>query len=242
MFAFINKASLIPNCSEVDSQWFLLYNHLIFQSGFYDHSDDAVENSKCQKRLYWLQYCLARYEYDLDRAVSCLCTIRDILAQHCDTYRLEFPNQRHNRRIDLATVNAMIVTFERIISLNSVQDLYARSKFEELIVILRESLVHATINTDSDEEKPVLKITTQFEVILECFWSLERYEECLIWAERSLKYAFDCYEGASKQSANQKEWASCVTFILTYIETVILEESHLIGELVLVGNNEMETN
>lgn len=216
----------------MDSQWFLLYNHLIFQSGFYDHSDDEVENSKYQKRLYWLQYCLARYEYDLDRAVNCLCTIRDILAQHCDTYHLEFPNHRHNRRIDLATVKAMIVSLERTISLNNVKGLYAESKFEELIAILSESLVHATTNKNSDEEKPVLKVTTQIEVILECFWSLERYEECLMWAERSLKYVFDCFESAPKDSESQTEWAKCVTFILTYIEAVILGESHMIGELL----------
>lgn len=223
---------ILHHCSEVDSQWFLLYHHLIFQSGFYDHSDDAVENSKYQKRLYWLQYCLARYEYDLDRAVDCLCTIKDILAQSCETYHLEFPNQRHNRRIDLATVNALIVTLERTISLNSVQSLYAQKKFEELIGILTESLVHATTSKDTEEEEPVLKITTQIEVILECFWSLERYEECLVWAERSLKYAFDCFESAPKESDSQKEWANCVTFILTYIEAIILGESHMIGELL----------
>lgn len=228
---------ILHHCSEVDSQWFLLYHHLIFQSGFYDHSDDAVENSKYQKRLYWLQYCLARYEYDLDRAVDCLCTIQDILAQSSDTSRLELPNQRHNRRIDLATVNALIVTLERTISLNSVHCLYAQKKFEELIGILTESLVHATTSKNTEEEKPVLKITTQIEVILECFWSLERYDECLIWAERSLKYAFDCFESASKESDSQTEWANCVTFTLTYIEAIILGESHMIGELLeyLVG-------
>lgn len=216
----------------MDSKWFLLYNHLIFQSGFYDYSEDEVENSKYEKRLYWLQYCLARYEYDLDRAVNCLCTIRDILAQHCDTYHLEFPNQRHNRRIDMATVNAMIVTLERTISLNSVRNSYAQNKFDELIAILTGSLVHATTTNNLDEEKPVLKVTAQMEVILECFWNVERFEECLIWAERCLKYAFDCFESASKESNDQMEWASSVTFILIYIEAVILGESHMIGELL----------
>lgn len=216
----------------MNEQWFLLYNHLIFHSGFYDHSPDAVENSKSQKRLNWLQYCLARYEYDLDRAVNYLCTIREVLAQHCDTYRLVFPNRRHNRCIDAATVNSLIVTLERTISLNNVARLYAQNKFDELITILTDSLVHST-NTGKrflDDEKPVLKITTQIEVILECFWTLERYEECLVWAERSLKYAFDCYEAEPKDSPGQSEWARCVTFILTYVEAVILGESHMIGE------------
>lgn len=226
----LTNSSMFIACSEVDPQWFLLYNHLMFQSGFYDHSDDEVENSKYQKRLSWLQYCLARYEYDLDRAADCLCMIRDILSQHCDSYRLEFPNQRHNRRIDLATVNAMIVTLERTISLNNVSTLYAQNKFEELIVILKECLVHATTSENSDEDEPVLRITTQIEVILECFWNCERYEECLIWAERSLKYAFDCFESAPRDSSSQTDWAHCVTFILTYIEAVILGESHIIGE------------
>lgn len=50
----------------------MLYNHILFHSGFYEIEEDQEEFLKYKKRMYWLQYVLASYEYDLDRAVDFL--------------------------------------------------------------------------------------------------------------------------------------------------------------------------
>lgn len=57
----------------------MLYNHILFHSGFYEIEEDEVEFLKYKKRLYWLQYALASYEYDLDRCVDYLYVVSNML-------------------------------------------------------------------------------------------------------------------------------------------------------------------
>lgn len=213
----------------------MLYNHLIFHSGFYEYTDDDEETLKYQKRLHWLQYCLARYEYVLRRAVNCLETISDLIVANGDSNTLTLPNQKNNNKIDVKTINSLIISLERTISLNNVRQLYIDQKFIELISVLKDSLIIST-KAKHTEENTVMKISNQFEIILECFWNLELYEDCLIWSERCLKYAIDRFLKATKNSATYKEWAENVTFILTYIESLILNESYMIGKRMIKVN------
>lgn len=201
---------------------------MIFQSGFNDFDNTEEETIKYQKRVLWLQYCLSRYEYDLRRSVNCLETIRDLCVANDDTGILFLPNQTHFSRIDVKTISESIVMLERTISLNNVQQLYSSENYSELISILKDSLINSTKSKNADNA--VMKISTQFEIILECFWNLEMFDDCLIWSERCLKYALDRFIGASKDSTLYREWASNINFILTYIESLILNESYLIGK------------
>lgn len=164
----------------------------------------------------------------MSRSVNCLIAIKELLSVHNDEYKLQFPNQLNNNYIDLQTVDALITSQERIISLNSVQQLYADKKWEELIVILQTSLIN--LDNYKTADCIAMRITTQIEVILECFWSLESFDECLVWSERCLKYAVDFFTDAPKDSYRQDEWGKCVSFILTYIESLIINESYIIGE------------
>lgn len=227
-----NKNTFSPQNSEVDQTWFMLFNHTIFHSGFYEHSSDEVETSKYQKRLYWLQYCLAKYENDLNRSVNCLYTINQLLSVHNESYRLIFNNQRLNNRIDMDTVEKLIISMERTISLNDMPRLYEEKKFDDLVGILNESLANLVENSNADNSK--IKVTTQFEVLLECFWSLEMYEECLVWSERCLTYALERFMAAAKDSEDQTEWAKNVSFVLTYIESLIINESYSIGKFFIL--------
>lgn len=191
--------------------------------------DETEEKSvKCQKRLNWLQYCLSRYEYDLRRSVNCLEVIRDIIFEFGKSAVLALPNQAHNNKIDLKTVEDSIILLERMINLNNVRQLYEAQQFAELIEILQDSILNTTKSKTVDNS--VMKLGEQFEVILECFWNLDKIEECLIWCERCLKYALDRFVSFSSFSASYNEWAKNINYILTYIEAIILDESYLIGE------------
>lgn len=211
----------------MDEDWLMLYNHIIFHSGLFEFDASEITSMKYQKRLNWLQFCLCRYEYDLRRSVNYLETIRDLIIAHDDTFVLVLPNQKHNNRIDLKTVNESIVTLERMINLNNVRQLYTDQKYSELIEILRDSIVNTTKSKNMDNT--VIKLSEQFEIILECFWSSGMVEECLIWCERCLKYALDRFVSVSSYSATYTEWAKNINYILTYIEAIILDESYLIG-------------
>lgn len=212
----------------MDENWLLLFNHTAFHSALFDIDSIEATAMKYEKRLNWLQYCLARYEYDLRKSVSCLETIHDLIVSHDDTIVLRLPNQLHNNKIDLETVRNLIVTIERMINLNNVQQLYADQQFDELIEILKDSIVN-TIKSKNTENN-VMKLSEQFEIILECFWSARIVEECLIWCERCLKYALDRFLTTSTYSSSYAEWAKNINFILTYIESIIIDESYLIGK------------
>lgn len=186
-----------------------------------------MEASKYQKRIYWLQYCLAKYENDLIRTVNCLYTIKDLLNFHNESYRLDFQNQRQHNRIDMETVEKLIVTLERTISLNDVPRLYEGRNFDVLIDVLKMNLINLVDSSASDESN--IRITTQIEVLLECFWSLDMFEECFIWAERCLAYSLDYFMNAAKDSVKQTEWAKNTSFVLTYIESLFINETNSIG-------------
>lgn len=206
----------------------MLFNHIVINSGLHDFNVSGETAFKYQMRLSWLQYCLARYEYDLRRSVNCLDGIRNLIHSNNELFVLNFPNQTNNNKIDMQTANETITMLERMINLNNVHQLYNNQKYNELIEILRDSLMNTTKSKNIDNL--VLKLSEQFEVILECFWNLQVVEECLIWCERCLKYAFDRFSDTTLHSASCMEWAKCINFILSYIEAIILDESYLIGE------------
>lgn len=208
--------------------WYILYHQLLFHAELFGYSQDELEISQIQKRLIWLQFSLARFEYDLELAVSHLCNLQKLLQQHNETYLLLLPNQLKNNRIDLITVTKLIVTLERTISLDSVQQKYKDKHFSELIDILCDSLKN-TARLEDENECVVLKTSIQIETLLESFWNSERFEDCIIWSERCLKFSLDCFCSTPKHSSRHKEWAGCVTYVLTYIESLVQNESYNIG-------------
>lgn len=208
----------------------MLFNHIVFHSGLYEFDASEANTLKYQIRINWLQYCLSRYEYDLRRSVNCLEIIRDLITVRDGTFVLCLPNQANNSRIDVQMANETIVMLERMINLNNAHQLYADQQYGELIEILKDSLVNTT--KAKNVKNLVMKLSEQFEIILECFWNLQLIEECLIWCERCLKYALDQFLSVSSHSQLYADWAKNINFILTYIEAIILDESYLIGEHV----------
>lgn len=212
----------------MDEDWLLLFNHTVFHSGVFAFDTNEATTMKYQKRLNWLQYCLSRYEYDLRRSVNCLETIRDLIIAHDDNSILFLPNQTNNNKVDLQTITDSIVMLERMINLNNVHQLYNEQKYGKIIDILTDSIVNTT--KLKNIQSSVMKLSEQFETILECFWSSQMVEECLIWCERCLRYSIDQFSNATLSSSSYSEWAKCINFILTYVEAIILDESYLIGE------------
>ena len=216
----------------MDQTWLMVYNHIIFHSGFFEHSDDEVETSKYQKRLCWLQYCLAKYENDLARTLNCLKSIQQLLNVHNESYRLDFPNQRSNDLIDMDSVKKLIKSLERTISLNDVPRLYESKLFEQLIITLQANL--GNLDECKEVEVSKIKVSTQIEVLLESFWCMEMFEDCIVWAERCLAYTLDQFLESRKDSPQQTEWATIISYILTYIEQIIINETYLIGKYLNV--------
>lgn len=102
--------------------------------------------------------------------------------------------------------------------------LYHENSFDQLIAILKDTIVNQATQKSVDYDSPI-RLSTQIEVFLESLWNIESYEDCLIWSERCLKYALDNYLIAPSDTFRQTEWGDLVTYILTYIEALVNQES-----------------
>lgn len=194
--------------------------------------DDDIECTKLLTRLIWLSYCMQLHNNNYKDALGYLYKLEEVyeVPKYAEV-SVELRNCRHNKNIDGKTVKELIVKIERKINLASVKKLYETRNYEELTEILRESIIYSTepkVNVDH----LTLKIQTQIEVFLECLWSLNRIEECLVYAEKSLRYAVDNFMSAPTEY-RLEEWASLINYCLVYIDAAIKDEdgSEILFEL-----------
>lgn len=136
---------------------------------------------------------------------------------------IKLPSKKEDGVIELELVKTLVKTLERTISLNNVGRLYAEEKFKELIPILKDSLINCTTIKSADNS--VMRLRTQFEILLECLWNVGDFEGCLVWGERCFKYCIDLYETIPEHSYRLKEWGAAINFILTYLEALVNKHS-----------------
>lgn len=98
-------------------------------------------------RLLWIDYCAAKYESDLKKkCVECLEELEGlIMKRHTGDFNLELPNLDKNNFdfVNLELVKNTRIHLQRKISLNNVRVLNIQNKFDELIEILKDSLVNS---------------------------------------------------------------------------------------------------
>ncbi|KAG4071749.1 hypothetical protein HA402_011903 [Bradysia odoriphaga] len=213
---------------EINDQWLRLYHHIIFQSGFFEVSndEDLIVFAESRIRVLWLQFCLNCVGFGLIVTVSnSFAQVDELIKERPTPFTLTFPNQKHNKKIDLDTCKELEKTFERTISLHSVNKLYHEKSFNQLITILKNTILTQATRKLDDYDSPV-RLSTQIEVFLECLWNNESFEDCLVWSEKFLKYAADTYLAAPSDTFRQTEWGDLVTYILTYIEALVNQESN----------------
>lgn len=191
-----------------------------FNLGFVN---DDIERTKLLLRLVWMSYCIHIHNNNYKDALGFLYKIEEIF-ESSPAYSeivIELKNCKNNNLIEEKTVKDLIVKIERKINLASVKKLYDTKNFEELVEILRESIIYSTepkVNVDN----LTLKITTQIEVFLECLWSLDRIEECFHYAEKSLKYSIDNFMTAPTEY-RLEEWSSLANYCLVYLDSALKE-------------------
>uniref|UniRef100_T1GR16 Uncharacterized protein n=1 Tax=Megaselia scalaris TaxID=36166 RepID=T1GR16_MEGSC len=200
------NATFQEHCREINAQWKMLFYHLKFNSG---NSFVVCEEYDINMlRLFHLEYAWAKFENRLNNS--------------SEGYVFSLPNFKDFKCSTLENVTNLRVELQRKIGLKNVKTLYENNKFEDLVEILKDSLIYSTTIKNSDDN--VMKLQTQFEVLLESFWNVEKYEECLVWSERCLKYSVDNIVDLFPDTFRYKEWADCINFILVYIEELILKD------------------
>lgn len=126
--------------------------------------EDDMECTKLLTRLIWLSYCMQMHNNNYKDSLGYLYKLEEVyeVPKYAEI-SVELKNCKHNKQIDYKTVKELIVKIERKINLASVQKLYETENYEELMEILRESIIYSTepkVNVDH----LTLKIQTQIEV------------------------------------------------------------------------------
>lgn len=224
------KAELL--CDE----FFHVRDQLMMHSGFYC-LNTAEEFLIRICRYHWANYLLARLENNLEGCLQSLVHIVMNLErqnQNPPPPAIKLPCKRQDAVIELEHVRGLVKSLERTISLNNVGRLYAQEKFRELIPILKDSLINCTTIKSADNS--VMRLRTQFEILLECLWNVSDFEGCLVWAERCFKYCIDLYETIPELSYRLKDWGAAINFILTYLEALVTK--HSVAVLMALGRHQ----
>lgn len=218
--------------AEIPDDYIRLKDFLQANIGFIDDDMDCM---RMLLRLIWLSYGMQIHYNSYQDALGYLYKLEEIFdVPKYAAIAIELKNCKHHKVIDSKTVKDLIVKIERKINLASVQKLYETQNYEELTGILLESIIYSTgpkVNVDS----LTLKIQTQIEVVLECLFTLNRIEECLCYAEKSLYFAVNHFMIAPTEY-RLDEWASHVNFILVYIEAIIKEDG---SDLLFILNDKL---
>ncbi|XP_059614787.1 calcineurin-binding protein cabin-1-like [Phlebotomus argentipes] len=208
---------------EFSGEYRRLLLHLMFYSGFYMLED---EDQHCLNlmRLFWINYIVSKYENNLEVAIDFVYKINELFQEDEKrlTVAVDLPNKTLESHIDVTIIRDLMSSLQRTIKLNNVANLYKDHKFRELVVILKDSLINCTEIKNSDNT--LMKINTQFEVLLESLWNLNDFEECFRWSEKCLKYAVDFFLTIPENSYRLKEWGESVNFILMYLEALLKHE------------------
>lgn len=185
--------------------------------------EDDMDCTRMLLRLIWLSYGIQIYHKSYKDALGYLYKVEEVFdVPKYKEISIELKNCKQNKLIDFKTTKDLIVKIERKMNLASVKQLYETQNYSELIDILQESIIYSTgpkVNVDS----LTLKIQAQIQILLEAYFSLNRIEECLSFAEKSLFYSYNHFLTAPTEF-RLEEWATLVNFCLVYIEAIIKED------------------
>lgn len=224
-FLELDLEKTVKSHGEISSLWQRVFTHLSFNSGCaFVISDDLYERNII--RLIHMEYCWAKYENRLSQCVESLQHLEELISGQNEEFSLHLPNMNESNYLDRETVKLTRTETQRKIGLNKVKDLYEKKLWKELIVILKDSLIHSKEVKDS--EAWVRDLQTQIEVLLESIWQTGDLEDCLIWAEKCMQYGVSKYIAEPGETYRQKKWAENINYVFTYLEALVLNEGYQI--------------
>ncbi|XP_055599565.1 calcineurin-binding protein cabin-1-like isoform X2 [Uranotaenia lowii] len=171
-----------------------------------------------QTRHLWLQHIVTLQENNINLALQHLEKLEALLENAPDITCIRLPNQKNNHMYDLQIVKEKSALLWRRIKLSSIKQLYENKKYEELIVILRESLSAEEKYEQIFDQKCANSIQ-QIKIMLECLWNTEQYTECLIWTEKALKFSIDMKH--LFPNYRHFSWCDSINYCLIYIHSLL---------------------
>ncbi|XP_058817012.1 calcineurin-binding protein cabin-1-like [Topomyia yanbarensis] len=180
------------------------------------------ENFLLHARYLWLNYVVSIKENMFEAALETLLQMELLLSKQSDSLCVYLPNQIKNNVFKRSYIHQLTTSLKRKICLCNVKILYDDSKYYEIVDILKESLMYIS---ETPTDSGSLSISGQIEILLECLWNLEAYTDCVVWAEKALKYATDIFIAFPNDDCLQKSWGKTINCILIYMLALIERET-----------------
>ncbi|XP_065356225.1 calcineurin-binding protein cabin-1-like [Calliphora vicina] len=214
--------------SDNSDLWRTLFNHLLCNIG--NCHIISTNNFKVYHlKLIYLEYLVLNKEHRYKECLSCLQQMYDILEQQEPSFILHLQNL-NNICININYVKNLQLKYKRQIDVTNIPKLYEEGSWDILANIIVVNIESSENNYDN--ECWLRDICAQIEILLQSFWIMASYENCLIWSEKCFHFAVSHYLQESKSSFRCSLLAQLINFITSYMEAIILNEGfHIVVAL-----------
>lgn len=191
-------------------------------------SDWGDKYLKMNIRLQWLKANILMNENRNDLAIRSLDRIIYLIRSSdtdVDKFYLHLPNCISNSLVTLNNTEKLLKSFEMIQSLSTVETLFEKRNFVEVVKILKETFSHK----NSTRFRTKIDRPVQIFMFLHSLWLTDQ-DECLVWSEACLNESLPIYlkTCAQPDSNEHKRWTLVVTKCLVIMEACIKENTVII--------------
>ncbi|XP_045504042.1 calcineurin-binding protein cabin-1-like [Colias croceus] len=253
----INK-KLNTKSEEAISHCLSVINHIEIILTFKPQIFESVECLEVILRQLWIKLHIYILNKEEDFALDCLYQLFDqfeAMGEHKSSYRLEIINFSFKPIINENEVVEYIKFLERNKKLSTVNDLYNRKCYEEVLAIITDSFEHCKIIAKEQEEEMSLDFAVQLTLILETYWALNKVDDCFRWSFICLHEALKHYFRYTSGSADYEKWTLTIVKILTCMEHILETEGYYclsavsqkelsqgLEDIIRIIGHQMETN
>ncbi|XP_050679518.1 calcineurin-binding protein cabin-1-like [Leptidea sinapis] len=179
----------------------------------------------------------------------------EAMGDQANIFCLELVNFTFKPLVNLNEVLEYIKFLERNKMLSTVQDLFNKECYEDVLTVVIDSFEHCKNSAKQQEEEMCLDFAVQLSLILDSYWALGKADECFKWSFICLHEALKHYFRFTSGSAEYEKWSLIVVKILKSMEHIlstqgfscidVLNEKDLsqgLEDLIRIIGHQVETN
>uniref|UniRef100_A0A1B6DLG9 Uncharacterized protein n=1 Tax=Clastoptera arizonana TaxID=38151 RepID=A0A1B6DLG9_9HEMI len=152
-----------------------------------------IEDKEFISRCWWVESLLYLYRGDIIGALHSFGTY--LADERIESTEVKLYNMSIHYLINKNMVEGMVSSLTRKEMLLEVLNLYKEDNYEQMAELLCQVLKPDEHKVKLDIFQAPIDRHTQFNMLLEAYWNLKNYEECLKWGEIYLTEALNHYRG-----------------------------------------------
>ncbi|XP_075228430.1 calcineurin-binding protein cabin-1-like isoform X2 [Lycorma delicatula] len=170
---------------------------------------DDSEDNEFIVRCYWLEAVMYLHAGNSESTLIVLQRFMD--DSKCGNIEVKLNNIKNHHIINFDLIERLYNTLKRNESLSKVQTLFIDKKYSTVAEILMEALQPSARLLNAEFVEPVLDRCTQFSLLLDSLFELEKYEDCFIWCELCCHEALNNCRNSLEDDGNRSKWLILLT-------------------------------